>query len=457
MVRLRQSAQYVGVGGLHQWRCRFEVDCPPEELERIARVVYTLDRSFPQPVREVTDHEDRFALEILTWAAFEVYAAVEFKDGSRELLAVALDLPLPADADTAPEVTSAAEADAPPRYEAPVLLTDEADVVLDGGGVRCIAFAGALEAAERAGINRWVHVAGSSAGALPAALLAAGYHPHEISEALLTPSGEKLFTWRAGGLPGRVTRLWRNDGLVATKYLRIWLEQRFAQSPLGKPNPTFGDLIRADAADHSAQTRYRLRLIVSDVTAARMVVLPEGLADYETPAGEPLVPEEFSLVEAVLMSMSVPFWFAPSILHRDGAPHQILDGGLLSNFPIWLFDTAHPARPTWGVRLSTAPLAGADAPALPTTALGLARDIVKAVMGAARELEPARNETRTLSVRVPADVLGPELSREDLERLHAAGLSAGRAFFASRGTYLNSHGHGLPEAALAAPLSQPVS
>ena len=59
------------------------------------------------------------------------------------------------------------------------------------------------------------------------------------------------------------------------------------------------------------------------------------------------------------MSMSIPIFFEPVSLNG----HQIVDGGLLSNFPIWLFDTppgTTPAFPTFGLLLvapdQTAPL-----------------------------------------------------------------------------------------------------
>ena len=50
--------------------------------------------------------------------------------------------------------------------------------------------------------------------------------------------------------------------------------------------------------------------------------------------------------------MSFPFFFDPVTLYRDGRPHLIVDGGVLSNFPVWLFDSPDPIkRRTWGFRL----------------------------------------------------------------------------------------------------------
>ncbi len=57
-----------------------------------------------------------------------------------------------------------------------------ADAVFQGGGVKVIGLVGALTVAEQYGY-RWVNVAGTSAGAMVAALVAAGYRAEEVAEA----------------------------------------------------------------------------------------------------------------------------------------------------------------------------------------------------------------------------------------------------------------------------------
>ena len=56
------------------------------------------------------------------------------------------------------------------------------------------------------------------------------------------------------------------------------------------------------------------------------------------------------------MSMSIPIFFEPVVLknRRSGQDHTIVDGALLSNFPIWLFDApadVPPEFPTFGMML----------------------------------------------------------------------------------------------------------
>lgn len=449
MLRLRQSHEYVGAEGIHQWQCRFELSGSTGELERVDHVDYTLDPSFPNPVRNVRDRTSCFALDLLCWASFTLYATVRYRDGTEDYLANEVVLDLPAEVKEGGADTSNSTPQEQ-RFEPPVLSTDEADLVLDGGGVRAIAFAGALEAAEEMGVERWVDIVGSSAGALVAVLLAAGYRPPDISRLLLDTNHVDVFRWRAGGLMTRLGRSWSNSGTVSPKRLRAWLEQLLERSPLGTPKPTFGELAaRQGSRGASTTSRHRLRIIVSDLTAARMIVLPDDVEDYEDDQCNSLVGDDFPVVDAVLMSMCVPIWFKPVELRRNGAIHYMVDGGLLSNFPVWLFDAPYPSRPTWGVRLRTEST-GELATEPPTNLLKLALALTRAVVEAAREVEPARNATRTLTITVPS-VVGPTLRKGDNQVLRDAGYQAGRAFFASRGTYLNSLGRGLSDEALSVP------
>ena len=83
-------------------------------------------------------------------------------------------------------------------------------------------------------------------------------------------------------------------------------------------------------------------------------------------------PDELEIAAAVRMSMSIPIFFDPVVYHDPRKPHDqrlIVDGGLLSNFPVWLFDTPAdhvPRWPTFGLLLvapnQQAPLVAGDEP-----------------------------------------------------------------------------------------------
>ena len=61
---------------------------------------------------------------------------------------------------------------------------------------------------------------------------------------------------------------------------------------------------------------------------------------------------DFEIAKAVRMSLGFPFFFKPVVLNIKNNPCYIVDGGLLSNFPIWIFDTSNrPKWPTFGLNL----------------------------------------------------------------------------------------------------------
>ena len=61
--------------------------------------------------------------------------------------------------------------------------SQRADAVFQGGGVKVIGLVGALSVAEQYGY-KWVNLAGTSAGAMVAALSAAGYRAEAIARLL---------------------------------------------------------------------------------------------------------------------------------------------------------------------------------------------------------------------------------------------------------------------------------
>ena len=121
---------------------------------------------------------------------------------------------------------------------------------------------------------------------------------------------------------------------------------------------TFGDLVDPEwSAGGDPKLRCRLRVIASDITEGRMLVLPDDIR-IRGRRRRPLRAGLLGIAGAVRMSMSFPFFFEPVNLYepreRRRAPaHQIVDGGILSNFPVWLFDVRRRSRagPTFGLML----------------------------------------------------------------------------------------------------------
>lgn len=205
----------------------------------------------------------------------------------------------------------------------------EINAVFEGGGVRGISLAGAVEATERAGHN-FKRVAGSSAGSIVATLLAAGYEGEEMSR-IIQGTSFTSFLKRAPiyntAVIGPAARVLLKKGLYSGEAMESWIREIL----LKKGIVTFRDLPRG-----------KLSIIASDITNGRILVLPDGLQQYG------ISPDKFEVAKAVRMSCSIPYFFDPVRLRLNGLaargksfPDQfvyIVDGGLLSNFPMWLFD-----------------------------------------------------------------------------------------------------------------------
>jgi NTE family protein len=331
------------------------------------------------------------------------------------------------------------------------LETDSADGVFEGGGVKGIALVGALEAAEEAGIARWVNVAGTSAGAIIASLLAVGHTPSQLRSILEATNYAKFADYGWGGkYLGGARNALRGRGLCPGTAFTDWLAERFSQSPLGKPDPTFAD-VRRDLPpeltdEERARARYRLRVIASDISEGRMLVLPDDIEGYQDEEGRPLTADSLPIARAVRMSMSFPYFFEPVMLRRNGQAHLIVDGGLLSNFPVFLFDGDKPPlrRWTFGFRLfSGAPPERPPYRRVPRPLWQL--PLAKAMFFAATEAWDLKLSKATLvrTIGIPTgDVptLKFTLSASDRDMLRRSGHAAAEEFFATQRRYLNHAG-----------------
>ncbi|ALC92729.1 hypothetical protein AM500_09375 [Bacillus sp. FJAT-18017] len=212
------------------------------------------------------------------------------------------------------------------------------DGVFSGGGIKGFALIGAYEAVERRGF-RFCRVAGTSAGSIVASLVAAGYTSAEMRGLLDELNLEKLLDSRKLLLPSPLTKwllLYWKMGLYKGDALEAWIAEKLALKGLR----TFGDL--------PPET---LRIVASDLSNGRMVILPDDLPKYG------LSPASFSIAKAVRMSCSIPYFFEPVKLTDASGTNILVDGGVLSNFPMWLFDRENvkKVRPVLGIKLSHDP------------------------------------------------------------------------------------------------------
>ncbi|MBW8710858.1 MAG: patatin-like phospholipase family protein, partial [Mycobacterium sp.] len=130
----------------------------------------------------------------------------------------------------------------------------------------------------------------------------------------------------------------RGTGIYKGDYAHDWVRSQLQN--LGVT--TFGDLAISDD-NLPAEQRYKLVVTVADVTTGQLVRLPW---DYRRVYG--LDPDEQSVADAVRASMSIPFFFRPVTLSgATGLTSTLVDGGILSNFPIDSLDRTDGRKPRW--------------------------------------------------------------------------------------------------------------
>jgi len=97
----------------------------------------------------------------------------------------------------------------------------------------------------------------------------------------------------------------------------------------------------------------RLQVVGCDLAHSRLVVFPDDVGLYEDERGGALRPDEFPVAEAVRISAGYPYFFPPLGLRDRATGKQgvLVDGGVASAFPVFLFDRSQPRHPTWGFRL----------------------------------------------------------------------------------------------------------
>jgi NTE family protein len=235
--------------------------------------------------------------------------------------------------------------------------------VLEGGGVRGIGLAGAVLTLDEAGYV-FKRVAGTSAGAVAAAIIAAlgrAGRPLGTARRYLDSLDYSRFVARSGlraafGVFGDLEHLVFQLGLYDAKYLVEWLGG--VLDDIGVT--VFGDLALDDPqadANLLVDQRYSLVVHTSDISRGKCVRLPWDYREYG------LDPPRQRIVDAVRASMSIPFFFEPVQFRTHEQSHASrtrekvtwVDGALLDNFPIEVFDRTDgaPARwPTIGIKLS---------------------------------------------------------------------------------------------------------
>lgn len=210
------------------------------------------------------------------------------------------------------------------------------DGVFSGGGIKGFALIGACEEIENKGL-RFARVAGTSAGSIVAALIAAGYTSKEIYQLLDELDLSKLLDARKTLIPFPFAKwlfVYWKLGLYKGNELEKWICEKLEAKGLR----TFADL-----------PPQSLRVIGSDLSNGQMIVFPDDLQKYG------ISPDSFPIAKAIRISCSIPYFFEPVKMRSIDGINVLVDGGVLSNFPMWLFDkeNVQKIRPVLGIKLTS--------------------------------------------------------------------------------------------------------
>jgi NTE family protein len=212
------------------------------------------------------------------------------------------------------------------------------NLVFKGGGVKGVAYLGAIEVLEQQGILPSIErVAGSSAGAITAMALSFPLTAAQVIDLVNTLDFSRIAGGGAADLPhvpkflrdelaklfgdvDSLLRLLTSYGLHTSDYFYDWLKQTIAAQCGGNPMATFREF---------RERRFRDLHVTSADTSLH-------ITRYFSAALTP----DVAVADAVRLSMSLPFFFVPQRFDGTtiGKGNYCVDGGTQNNYPISIFD-----------------------------------------------------------------------------------------------------------------------
>ncbi len=216
------------------------------------------------------------------------------------------------------------------------------NLVFKGGGVRGIAYMGALEVLDDLGIvDNIERVAGTSAGAIAAALVSFRLKADEtrdlfnsldiprVAQSLTDERDQKFWEPKRDD---NYRRFFSSYGWYSSQYFHRWLEGVIAGQCDGNGRATFREFKERGFRD--------LYVVAANVSRHRA----EVFSAVDTP--------DVAVADAVRMSISIPIFF--EALRFDGRQlgqgDYYTDGGIYDNFPMHIFDDEAYVSQNWAFR-----------------------------------------------------------------------------------------------------------
>jgi NTE family protein len=217
------------------------------------------------------------------------------------------------------------------------------NLVFEGSGIRGIAFCGSITEMETRNLMKHVEkVGGTSAGAIMAMAISLGYSGTEI-QGIIGGTNFKKFNDGRYIFMGGINRTNKYFGWYRGNRFEKWLDE-VIERKTGDPDITFEELYNKGFRD----------LYITGTCLNKQELVYFSRFTYP----------KMRIKDAVRISMSVPIYFEAVFINANGKiirhPHQkqgldvMIDGGLIGNFPICMFDSAGKSNPyTVGFRIDS--------------------------------------------------------------------------------------------------------
>ncbi|MEY3398192.1 MAG: hypothetical protein RL220_786 [Bacteroidota bacterium] len=202
-------------------------------------------------------------------------------------------------------------------------------LVFEGAGIRGIAYCGVVKAIEQYGLSDSLQsVAGTSAGAMTALMLSLGYTSDEMEKVISSTAFER-FNDGSMGLGGGIARLTRRFGWYHSDRLDQFIASIITKKHADR-DINFRQLHERGCAD--------LYVTATSINNQKLIVFSR----YTYP--------DMKIRDAVRISMSIPLYFEATMIDEKGNVYEniqdslvtdiVVDGGILANFPVYIFDEA---------------------------------------------------------------------------------------------------------------------
>lgn len=270
-------------------------------------------------------------------------------------------------------------------------------LVMKGGGIKGLAYVGALEVLRKKHQFNWF--IGTSAGAIVAILLGAGYKPEELRELLIKKDFCDFFD---APVYRRIPNLLLYKGMHPATTFTNWMDELLAKKLRSPTRVRLSDLphrvtVYACRRDRDALTFDSLDNDVYAAFAARC-------------------------------SISIPFVFTP----QSDQGLRAYDGGLRNNFPVDQLLRAHPNTPFLSLYLGSPTYE-------PIQSASVLEDLVNIVTGGADHEVIKEHRKRTIIIDPrPVSTLDFGLSESEKDYLLAAGRTAAFEFIGDQSAKLEA-------------------